>query len=102
MSHAIVACARDYSVALYGALLSAGVDAKQAGDCARNVAGPLASLPELDVLHVVHERLGLQVAFGYQGSNADRWRAAQACTRVPRFLEHVATASGVVWSPGAE
>ena len=76
-----------YSYALFGALVAVGVDERQAIDCARNVATSLALMPELSVLHVVHERLGLQAEFGYTGGRVDRWRAAQACTKVARFID---------------
>jgi len=81
-----------YASSLTAALVSVGIDERQARDCANNIAGPLAWMPELSVRSAVMDRLYLQRAFGLQlgeGSAAiDLVECAcDACERVERFSD---------------
>lgn len=89
--------ARDYSLALYGALLAAGIPADHAIDCARNVAQAACLDAEVDVYDAVYDRLSRmkrQAAYGYRasvwpaaGAFGAAARFAEACRRIPRWIE---------------
>lgn len=71
--------ARDYSLALYGALLAAGIPSDHAIDCARNVAQAVCMDAEVDVYVAVRARLYTQGWAGGDGTGA--------CARIPRWIE---------------
>lgn len=77
--------ARDYSLALYGALLAAGIASDHAIDCARNVAQAACLDAEVDVFAAVCARLYTQGWAGGDGTGGDE--ASWACARIPRWIE---------------
>lgn len=85
--------ARDYSLALYGALLAAGIPADHAIDCARNVAQAACMDAEMDVYVAVTVRLTLQRRLATTDgpdpvfASAAIPRAAISCSVIPRWIE---------------
>ncbi len=73
--------ARDYSLALYGALLAAGIASDHAIDCARNVAQAACLDAEVNVFAAVCARLYTQ------GVLRRRVEAGDACACIPRWIE---------------
>lgn len=84
---AIFLSERDYSLALFGALCSAGIDPQQAIDCARNTAGPIAQLADVSVEVAITKRLSWQREhFGLVASEARINHAARTCGKLPRYV----------------
>ena len=78
-----------YSDALEAALVSCGIERKQAHGAASNAALPLAVFDDLDVRSHVAERLRLQRGFGLAISDEQIEDASVAAACVPRHRESI-------------